>query len=83
MVNIYTLKDVSKHNTKEDMWVVLHNKVYNVTAFVPAHPGSEDILITRAAGKDATEAFEDINHSELARETLEQFMIGQLHEDVS
>ncbi|KAI9020819.1 cytochrome b5-like heme/steroid binding domain-containing protein [Phycomyces nitens] len=81
MASVYSLKDVSKHNTKADMWVVIHNKVYDISSFVPDHPGSEDILINRAAGKDATEAFEDINHSELARETLEQFIIGQLHED--
>jgi hypothetical protein len=31
---IYSLDDVSKHNTKKDLWMTIHDKVYNVTEFV-------------------------------------------------
>lgn len=31
---IYSLDDVSKHNTKDDLWMTIHNKVYNITEFV-------------------------------------------------
>lgn len=33
-------------------------------------------------GKDATEAFEDIGHSDEAREILEKYYIGELEEKV-
>lgn len=31
---VYSLDDVSKHNTKDDLWMTIHNKVYNITEFV-------------------------------------------------
>lgn len=34
-------------------------------------------------GQDATEAFEDVGHSDEARETLEQLLVGQLKRQVS
>ena len=33
-------------------------------------------------GKDATEAFEDIGHSDEAREMLEKYLVGELDEKV-
>lgn len=33
-------------------------------------------------GKDATEAFEDIGHSDEAREILEKYYVGELEEKV-
>ena len=35
------------------------------------------------AGQDATEAFEDVGHSDEARETLEQLLVGTLKRLVS
>lgn len=34
-------------------------------------------------GQDATEAFEDVGHSDEARETLEQLLVGSLKRQVS
>lgn len=33
-------------------------------------------------GQDATEAFEDVGHSDEARETLEQLLVGKLKRQV-
>lgn len=38
---------------------------------------------TFLVGKDATESFEDIGHSDEAREILEKYLIGELDEAVS
>ncbi|KAI9493577.1 cytochrome b5-like heme/steroid binding domain-containing protein [Zychaea mexicana] len=78
-MSVYSLEDVSKHQSKDDLWMVIHNKVYNVTAFVQEHPGGEDVLLDES-GKDATEAFEDIGHSDEAREILEKYLVGELDE---
>jgi cytochrome b5 len=34
----YTYQDVAEHNTKKDLFVVIHDKVYNATQFVDEHP---------------------------------------------
>jgi hypothetical protein len=33
-----TYQDVAEHNTKKDLYMVIHNKVYDVTSFVDEHP---------------------------------------------
>lgn len=30
----YTLAEVKQHNTKTDLWVIIHDKVYDVTRFL-------------------------------------------------
>ncbi|KAI9016391.1 cytochrome b5 [Phycomyces nitens] len=79
MATIYTIDQVEKHNTKSDCWVIIHNKVYNITDFSAEHPGGEEVLIDEA-GKDATESFEDIGHSDEAREILAKYYVGDLEE---
>jgi len=73
----YTLAEVSKNNTNKSTWLVIHNNVYDVTAFLNEHPGGEEVLIEQA-GKDATEHFEDVGHSTDAREMMKKFKIGEL-----
>ena len=47
--------------------------------FSEKHPGGEEVLIEQA-GKDATEAFEDVGHSTDARELMTKYKIGELTE---
>lgn len=49
--------------------------VYNVTEYVRDHPGGVDVLID-SAGKDATEGYDDVGHSEDADEILRSYAIG-------
>ncbi|KAI9363077.1 cytochrome b5-like heme/steroid binding domain-containing protein [Pilaira anomala] len=79
MATIYSADEVSKHNKKNDLWMTIHNKVYNVTEFIIEHPGGEEVLLDEA-GKDATESFEDIGHSDEAREILSKYLVGELDE---
>ncbi|KAK3303479.1 putative membrane bound hemo protein [Chaetomium strumarium] len=72
-----TYQDVAEHNTKKDLYVVIHDQIYDCTKFVDEHPGGEEVLLD-VAGQDATEAFEDVGHSDEARETLEQLKVGTL-----
>ena len=49
-------EEVAKHNKDNDCWVILNGKVYDVTSFLPDHPGGKR-AITLYAGKDASEEF--------------------------
>ena len=33
-----TYAEVSEHNSKKDLYLVIHDKVYNTTSFVDEHP---------------------------------------------
>ncbi|KAI1078110.1 putative cytochrome b5 [Whalleya microplaca] len=73
----FTFQDVAEHNTKKDLFLVIHDKVYDSTKFVDEHPGGEEVMLD-VGGQDATEAFEDVGHSDEARETLEHMLVGSL-----
>ena len=80
--NNYTLSDISKHATENDCWMSIKNKVYDVTKFIPNHPGGKMIL--KGCGTDATVLFEqrpDTDkgpHPESANQSLENYYIGEL-----
>jgi len=73
----YSYADVEAHSSKQDLWMVIGDKVYAVQAFLDEHPGGEEVLMD-VAGKDATDAFEDVGHSDEARELLAGLCVGNL-----
>ncbi|ERN09073.1 hypothetical protein AMTRI_Chr06g197440 [Amborella trichopoda] len=74
---VFTLQDVSNHNTPQDCWLVINGKVYNVTEFLEDHPGGDEVLLS-ATGKDATDDFEDVGHSTSARAMMDEFYVGEI-----
>lgn len=50
-------EEIEKHNNRDDLWMVINGKVYDVTPFVDEHPGGEEVLVD-CGGQDATTAFE-------------------------
>ncbi|POS87772.1 hypothetical protein EPUL_000379 [Erysiphe pulchra] len=44
----------------KDAWTVLGNKVYNITPYLPFHPGGEPELL-RSAGRDGTKLFTEVH----------------------
>jgi len=69
--------EIKQHNDKNSIWIVVNNDVYDVTEFLNEHPGGEEVLLEQA-GKDASEAFEDVGHSSDAREMMLKFKVGTL-----
>ncbi|KAE8360852.1 hypothetical protein BDV27DRAFT_161271 [Aspergillus caelatus] len=73
----YTAEAIAAHNTRTDLWVTIHGKVYNITEYVRDHPGGADVLID-VAGTDATAAYEEVGHSDDADEILHSYLMGTL-----
>ena len=70
--------DVASHNSEESCYVTVGANVYNVTSFLPDHPGGGD-LILEYGGKDVSEIMGDElshTHSEAAYEILNDNLIG-------
>ncbi|KAI1074838.1 Oxidoreductase, molybdopterin-binding domain-containing protein [Whalleya microplaca] len=78
----FRLSEVKEHGSKSERpWVIYEDKVYDITDWVPAHPGGEVIL--RAAG-GSIEPYWDIfaiHKSPYVREILEQYVVGRVHPD--
>lgn len=51
--------------------------MYDVTPFLDDHPGGDEILLM-ATAKDATDDFDDVNHSEEAVGMLKSYHIGNV-----
>lgn len=79
---------VAQHKTANDCWTIISGKVYNITDYVPNHPGGNEIL--RACGVDGTSLFtqrttsegEKVGsgtpHSSSATSQLSRFLVGPL-----
>ncbi|XP_051538652.1 cytochrome b5-like [Myxocyprinus asiaticus] len=79
-VKYYRLSEVEERNSFKSTWIIIHNKVFDVTKFLEEHPGGEEVLREQAGG-DATDSFEDVGHSTDAREMSNSMLIGELHPD--
>lgn len=74
---IYTCDEVKRHDKPDDLWMIIYNKVYNLTNFSKIHPGDVEVLFD-CGGTDGTEAFEDVGHSDYAYQMLRPYLIGEL-----
>jgi cytochrome b involved in lipid metabolism len=72
----YTKEEVSKHNTRKDCWIIVKDKVYDVTPYVEEHPGGDAIL--NNAGRDSTEGFYGPQHATRVFDMVDEFYIGDL-----
>lgn len=83
-----TVATVADHAVEEDCWTIIGTNVYDITSYVPRHPGGDEILL--ACGSDGTSLFsnrmtedgEDVGsgtpHSGNATSQLQSLFIGQL-----
>ncbi|XP_041377006.1 cytochrome b5-like isoform X2 [Gigantopelta aegis] len=76
-LQLFTLKDVKEHGDESSCWIVIWDRVYDVTKFLKGHPGGEDIILEHA-GHDSTQNFDDKGHSTIAHDMLEEYLIGEL-----
>ncbi|KAG6840646.1 hypothetical protein C0991_005369 [Blastosporella zonata] len=70
-----TIDDLRAHKTKESFYILIHGMVYDATNFMDEHPGGDEVLLAEG-GQDATEAFEDVGHSDEARALLPGMLVG-------
>ena len=73
---LFTMEEIEKHNSEEDVWIIVNDRVYDCTEYLELHPGGADSILINA-GADSTEDFVAI-HSTKATKMLEKFYIGDL-----
>ncbi|KAK1425880.1 hypothetical protein QVD17_21242 [Tagetes erecta] len=72
----YNKVEVSLHNKRTDCWIIIKDKVYDVTPYVEEHPGGDAILAH--AGDDSTEGFFGPQHATRVFDMIDDFYIGEL-----
>jgi hypothetical protein len=77
-------QEVATHSSSGDCWIIVSNKVYNVSSYLSSHPGGAS-AIAPYCGKEATRAFQtkDLggsgsNHSNRAYSHLTSLYVGDL-----
>ena len=73
----YTRAHVATHDSKDDLWVIIDDKVYDLTEYVDEHPGGGE-SIARNAGKDATKGFKGPQHPSRVFDIVEDYRVGTL-----
>ncbi|KAF9103374.1 hypothetical protein BGX27_010607 [Mortierella sp. AM989] len=79
---VFTNADLADHCSRKSLYLAIEGKVYDCTDFIDEHPGGEEVLIDEA-GKDATESFNDVGHSDEARDMLTKMYVGDYKSDNS
>jgi cytochrome b involved in lipid metabolism len=79
-VALFTLEGVAGHGTKDDCWIVIGNKVLDLTGFA-AHPGGD--AYSPYCGKNATGGFSSkgsigVDHSDYAYTLIDSYVIGEI-----
>lgn len=72
-----SMAQVAEHCTKEDCWVVLDNRAYDITAFVDRHPGGVGPVVNMA-GKDATDVFDNYHSAKVYKSMLSPYLVGEV-----
>ena len=76
-MSYFTLEDVKAHNQKDDCWIAVSDKVYDITDFISTHPGGASILMT-VAGEDASDYFYALHKPDILDTVGGKYMIGHL-----
>ena len=71
-----TRQEVAKHDKEDDCWIIINGKVYDITEWQLDHPGGDKIL--QKIGRDSTELFLAVEHSNDAYEMMKKYYIADL-----
>lgn len=72
----YTTADVAAHNSKSSCWSIINGNVYDLTSWIPKHPGGENAIL-QLCGTDGSAKFNG-QHGGAAKQAgiLAGFKIG-------
>ncbi|KAM4067289.1 FAD binding domain-containing protein [Hirsutella rhossiliensis] len=73
----FTMDEVAKHNTKDDLWVVVKGVVMDLSNWLDEHPGGPQAIMN-FMGRDATEEFEMLHDDEVIPKYAPEQVIGRV-----
>lgn len=70
-------KDVLENNN--GIWMLIHGFIFDISSILECHPGGVECLLD-CVGVDATRVFDDVGHSDIAWEMLENSIVGVIED---
>jgi cytochrome b involved in lipid metabolism len=77
-VKKYSMATVKKHHTASSCWTVVGTGVYNVTKWIPKHPGGKSRIIAMCGKKATTKFRNEHGTGGRANSILASYKIGKL-----
>ncbi|KAF9769870.1 hypothetical protein IL306_012641 [Fusarium sp. DS 682] len=78
MEDQFSEDDVAAHNTPDNLWLVINDKVYDFTEFASDHPGGAEIIY-QYAGRDASDEYNSFHAPSLVQKALDaKYHLGSL-----
>jgi cytochrome-b5 reductase len=71
--------EIAQHSSEDDCWTVVNDRVYNITSYVPFHPGGKALLL-KGAGRDSTALFVKYHPWVNVHYMLERCLVGVLED---
>lgn len=69
------IKKYSLEENKNGLWMLIHGLVFDISELLDNHPGGVECLLD-CVGVDATRVFDDVGHSDIAWEMMENSIVG-------
>ena len=72
---LVTFEELQNHRSRDDCWVLIHGKVYDMSDFIQKHPGGQKFILQNA-GFDGSAQYDDAYHTDEQQEQLQKFLVG-------
>ena len=73
----FTMEEVAKHNTRDDLWLVVKGAVLDLTNWLEEHPGGVNAILN-FMGRDASEEFAMLHDDEVIPKYAPSQVIGRV-----
>ncbi|KAI8645495.1 acyl-CoA dehydrogenase/oxidase [Parasitella parasitica] len=73
----YSIEEVTKHKQGDDCWIIVHDKVYDISKFLNDHPGGKKVLL-KAAGTDTSKQFDAFHSPSVLTKIASKYLIGEV-----
>jgi len=73
----YKMQEVAAHDKREDLWICVDGRAYDVTKYVDKHPGGF-LPLLNMAGKDCTDVFANYHAAKVYKHMLPAYLVGEI-----